>query len=64
MGRQSPGVDIFEKDLSFYVADSSPSIGAFVGITQRGPVDERKLVASWSDYFRLFGGYIDDSMVV
>jgi uncharacterized protein len=38
---------------------ASTSTAAFVGLTERGP-DEATLVTSWTEYQRIFGGFIAD----
>ena len=35
------------------------STAGFTGVTERGPLTPR-LVTSWQDYYRWFGGYVDD----
>jgi phage tail sheath protein FI len=37
----------------------STSTAAFVGVAERGPVNEPTLVTSFADYNRKFGGYLD-----
>jgi phage tail sheath protein FI len=38
------------------------STAAFVGVAERGPVNEPTLVTSFADYNRKFGGYLDHRM--
>lgn len=52
-----PGVYIEELPSGVRtIAAVATSIAAFVGWAPRGPTDQAKLVQSWSDYERLFGG--------
>ena len=39
------------------------AIAAFVGWAWKGPMDERKVILSWSDYERTFGGFDRRSMM-
>ena len=57
----SPGVDILEKDFSFYVANVPKSIFGMVGKTEKGEIGKPVLITSWESFQRHFGGYISDS---
>src|ERR1043165_10223258 len=55
----APGVYVEEISTGARRIDGvSTSTAGFVGQTERGPTVPR-LVTSWEDYYRWFGGYID-----
>lgn len=57
----SPGVHVEEVSRgSKPIEGVSTSTAGFLGPTERGPTDPR-LVTSFADYRRLFGGHLDDS---
>ncbi len=51
----SAGVYVKEVDLSQRIAAASTSIGAIVGASPRGPINERVLITSQGQFLRLFG---------
>ena len=51
----SAGVYVKEIDLSQRVAAAATSIGAIVGPSSRGPLNERVLVTSPGQFLQLFG---------
>ena len=55
----SPGVYVEEISGPRPIEGVSTSTAGFVGQTERGPTTPR-LVTSWQDYYRWFGGYIDE----
>ncbi len=56
----SPGVYVEEVERgSKPIEGVSTSTAGFLGPTERGPTDQR-LITSFAQYKRLFGGYIDD----
>jgi phage tail sheath protein FI len=40
----------------------STSVAGFVGLTERGPTVPPKLVTSWDEYFRWYGGHVDTAI--
>jgi phage tail sheath protein FI len=57
----APGVHVKEVEQGAKpIAGVSTSTAGFLGPTERGPTEPR-LVTSFADYRRLYGGYLDDS---
>ena len=57
VGPTYPGVYIHESSSRPVIQGASTSVAAFVGATERGPVDEPTLVTSWNEFSRTFGGF-------
>lgn len=57
----APGVTVEEVDDSQTIVGASTSIGSFLGIAERGPVDIATLVTSWSEFKKTFGSFISNS---
>ncbi|MFN2109240.1 MAG: hypothetical protein ACK2UI_06220, partial [Anaerolineae bacterium] len=56
----SPGVYVEEVPSGNKPIEGvSTSTAGFVGVTERGPVNEPTLVTSYADFTRKFGGYLD-----
>lgn len=59
----SPGVYVEEISVGPKPIEGvSTSTTGFVGQSERGPVDYAKLVTSWLDYQRWYGGYMDTTV--
>lgn len=52
-----PGVYIEERASVVPVVGVSTSIAAFLGVAERGPVNEATRIASFEEFKRVFGGY-------
>ena len=46
----SPGIYTKESDFSFYVKQLSTSSAAMVGMAERGPINQPRLVTSWEQF--------------
>jgi len=58
----APGVIVEEMESGPIPIEGVPTdVGAFVGLTERGPVLEPKCLSSWNDYLKHFGSFISDS---
>ena len=57
----APGTDVQEIDDSAYAEGQGSIIGAFLGITQKGPVDQAVLVTSWAQFKSVFGDLLAGS---
>lgn len=58
----SPGVYVEEVSSgSKPIAGAGTSTGAFVGISEKGPVDEAKLITNWTQFTETFGGFLANS---
>ena len=56
----SPGVYVEEVDRgSRPIEGAGTAVAAFVGVTERGPVNEPLLVTNWSQYTSSFGGFLN-----
>ena len=54
---QTPGVYVEEVESgSKPIEAGSTNIGGFLGIAEKGPVNEAVLVTNWTQYTKLFGG--------
>src|SRR5690242_8799754 len=59
-----PGVYVEEVSSGVRpIEAASTSTAAFVGFTQMGPDDEARRVTSFTQFQRLYGGYIDDAFL-
>lgn len=56
----SPGVYLHEIDASLYAKSLSSSVGAMLGVTQKGPI-EATLVTSWPQFEETYGGFQPNS---
>lgn len=55
----TPGIYVEEKKPALQPIEGvSTSVGAFIGVAQRGPVNKARLVTSLSEFVRIFGGPI------
>lgn len=54
----SPGVYTKETDFSFYTKQLSTSVAAMIGIAEKGPINQARLVTSWEQFVDTFGSYI------
>jgi hypothetical protein len=55
----SPGVYVEEKSSGVKPIEGvGTSTGAFVGITEKGPIGKAELIANWTQFVSKFGGYI------
>jgi len=39
------------------------STAAFVGIAQKGPLDEARFITNFSEFYQTYGGYMSDKFV-
>lgn len=53
-----PGIYVQEVPSTRSIQGASTSVAAFVGITEKGPVNQPTLITSWNAFQRLFGGFI------
>jgi phage tail sheath protein FI len=59
MSYQSPGVYVREESSGVKpIAGVGTATGAFVGIAEKGPMGEAKLITSFSEFERTFGSFI------
>ena len=58
-----PGNYLLEVPGENPIEGVSTSTGAFVGVTERGPVGKSGFVTSWKDFQNQYGGYIDNSIL-
>lgn len=58
-----PGVYIQEVPGARTIQGASTSTAAFVGVTEKGPINQPTLITSWNAYQRQFGGLIWNGMV-
>jgi uncharacterized protein len=56
-----PGLYMIEEAGEKPIEGVSNSTGAFVGVTERGPVGRSTVATSWNDFVKHYGGYIVDS---
>jgi phage tail sheath protein FI len=56
-----PGLYLQESAPEAPAQGVSTSVGAFVGVTQKGPVGQAVLVTSWKQFVDTFGSYINNS---
>ncbi len=60
MAYLTPGVYVEEKSSGEKpIAGVGTGTGGFVGIAEKGPIGEAKLITSLTDYKTIFGGYVD-----
>ena len=58
----TPGVYIEEFEIGARPIEGvSTSTAGFLGLTERGPTIPPKLVTSWTQFMRVYGGYTEDS---
>jgi len=53
----SPGIFPRETDFSHYVKHLSTSSAGFIGVAEKGPVNQVGLVTSWEQFVRKYGSY-------
>lgn len=56
-----PGIYLQEVPGENPIEGVSTSTGAFVGVTERGPIGKSGFVTSWKDFQKQYGGYIENS---
>ena len=56
-----PGIYLQEIPGENPIEGVSTSTGAFVGVTERGPIGKSGFVTSWKDFQKQYGGYLEDS---
>ena len=56
-----PGLYLQEVPGENPIEGVSTSTGAFVGVTERGPVGKSGFVTSWKDFQNQYGGYVENS---
>jgi len=54
----SPGIYVRETDFSHHVKHISTSSAGFIGVAEKGPINEVGLVTSWEQFVRKYGSYI------
>ena len=60
----SPGVYVIEESSGEKpVQGVGTSTGAFVGLAQKGPLDQAELITSFNQYQETFGGFIADGLL-
>ena len=58
----SPGVYVEEVEAgSRPIEGVGTSTAAFVGLAEKGPVNQPTLVTNWSQYAQTFGGFLEGS---
>ncbi len=57
----TPGVYVEEFEMGARPIEGvSTTTGGFLGVTERGPTDRPRLVTSFAQFNRIFGGYLDE----
>lgn len=56
-----PGLYMQEVPGENPIEGVSTSTGAFVGVTERGPIGKSGFVTSWTDFQKQYGGYLENS---
>lgn len=51
----SPGVDIFERDVTLRIPSVTSSVGSIVVAAEKGPLNQLTLVTSEDEYIQIFG---------
>ena len=60
----SPGVYVEEVSSGAKPLEGvCTSTGAFIGIAQRGPVNEARLITNWTQFTDTFGSFIKEGML-
>ena len=60
----SPGVYVEEVDSGARPIEGvGTAVGAFVGVTERGPVNDPTLVTNWSQFSQTFGDFVESSFL-
>jgi phage tail sheath protein FI len=58
----TPGVKVQELEIGAKTIEGvSTSTAGFLGLTERGPTNTPKLVTSFAQFGRLYGGYLADA---
>src|SRR5262249_61821744 len=58
----SPGVYVEEVESgSRPIEGVGTAVGAFIGIAQKGPVNQPTLITNWTQYSQVFGDFVEGS---
>lgn len=54
----APGQTTVEQDRSAFIPTQRQALGAMALVTQRGPIGTARLIPSWADFERVYGGFM------
>lgn len=57
VGLSTPGTKLNEVAGDNVVTGVGIGLGSFVGVSERGPIDEARLCSSWAQFQRIYGSY-------